>query len=127
MPALPEALVVIEEVSLEVLALLRPSMKAAADGEGKERTTMAMAAHWTMALKESTPTATCHPAALRCTPPEMMTMKETSAQSSTTTPKDVKKPTVRHMLQKDGSFAQSLDLGNGTQVPVTAEQRVCRP
>ena len=80
-----------------------------------------------MALRDKTPTATCQPAALRWTPPEMMTMKETMAQSSTTTPNDVRKPTVRHMLQNEGSFVQSLDLGNETQVPVTAEQRVWRP
>lgn len=57
----------------------------------------------------------------------MMTIKDTMAQSSTTTPKEVRKPTVRHMLQKDGSFVQSLILGKGTQVPVTAEQRLWRP
>ena len=88
---------------------------------------MAMAAHCTIALKDRTPTATCQPAALRCTPPEMMTMKETMAHSSTTTPNEVKKPTVLHMLQKEGSLVQSVDLGKGTQVPVTAEQRLWRP
>jgi hypothetical protein len=57
----------------------------------------------------------------------MMTTKDTKAQSSTTTPKLVRKPTVRHILQKLGSFVQSLMRGKGTQVPVTAEQRECRP
>jgi hypothetical protein len=52
---------------------------------------------------------------------------EVIAQSSTTTPNDVRKPTVRHMLQNDGSFVQSLVRGKGTQVPVTAEQRLWRP
>jgi len=103
------------------------TLQEAGKTRGKTRTTMAMPAHWTMALKERTPTATCQPAARRWTPPEMMTMKETMAHSSTTTPKEVRKPTVRHMLQKDGSFAQSLILGKGTQVPVTAEQRLWRP
>jgi hypothetical protein len=55
----------------------------------------------------------------------MMTTKDTKAQSSTTTPKLVRKPTVRHILQKPGSFVQSLMRGKGTQVP--AEQRECRP
>lgn len=54
----------------------------------------------------------------------MMTTNETSVHSSVTTAKEIKKPTVRHMLQKDGSLLQSLSLGKGTQVPVTAEQRL---
>jgi hypothetical protein len=56
-----------------------------------------------------------------------MTTKETRVQSSMTTAKEIKKPTVRHMLQKDGSLVQSLVLGNGTQVPSTTEQRLWRP
>ena len=127
-PALPEAVVVVEEECLEELVLrIALLLRYGPCSTQGQRTTMAMPAHWTMALKESTPTATCQPAALRCTPPEMMTMKDTMAHSSTTTPKDVRKPTVLHILQKDGSFVQSLILGKGTQVPVTAEQRLCRP
>lgn len=57
----------------------------------------------------------------------MITMKETSVHSSTTTEKEIRKPTVRHMLQKDGSFAQSLARGKGSQVSVMAEQRLWRP
>jgi hypothetical protein len=86
-----------------------------------------MPAHCTKALKDSTPTATIHPCARLCTPPLMITTKDTRAQSSTTTPKLVRKPTVRHILQKLGSFVQSLMRGKGTHVPVTAEQRECRP
>ena len=56
-----------------------------------------------------------------------MTTKDTSVQSSMTTAKEIKKPTVRHILQKEGSFSQSDVLGKGTQVPSTAEQREWRP
>jgi hypothetical protein len=54
----------------------------------------------------------------------MMTMNETSVHSSTMTDSEIRKPTVRHMLQKDGSLAQSLVLGKGVQLPVTVEQRL---
>ena len=93
----------------------------------EKHTTMAIPAHCTTALNASTPAATCQPAALLCTPPAMITTKETSVHSSTTTPNEMRKPTVRHILQKDGSLVQSLVRGKGTQVPVTAEQRLWRP
>lgn len=86
-----------------------------------------MPAHCTTALNSSTPDATCQPATRLCTPPPIMTTKDTSVHSSTTTANEMRKPTVRHMLQKEGSLVQSLVLGKGTQVPVTAEQRLWRP
>jgi hypothetical protein len=57
----------------------------------------------------------------------MMTTKLTSVHSSTTTPKLIRKPTVRHMLQNEASLSQSVVRGKGTQWPVLAEQRECRP
>ena len=57
----------------------------------------------------------------------MMTTKETRVHSSMTTPKVMRKPTVRHMLQKDESLTQSVVRGKGTHSPVTAEQRLWRP
>lgn len=42
----------------------------------------------------------------------MMTMKDTSVHSSTATSKEMKKPTVRHMLQKLSSVLQNCLLGN---------------
>lgn len=51
-------------------------------------------------------------------------MKDTSVHSSTTTPKDIKKPTVRHILQKDESLSQSDLRGKGTHVPSTVLQRL---
>jgi hypothetical protein len=86
-----------------------------------------MPAHWTTALKSNTPDATCQPAVRLWTPPPTMTTKETRVHSSMTTAKEMRKPTVRHMLQKDGSFSQSLVRGKGTQVPEIAEQRLWRP
>lgn len=83
-----------------------------------------MPAHCTVALKAKTPTATCHPAALRWTPPAMIIMRDTIVHNSTTTPNEIRNPTVLHILQNEGSFVQSLIRGKGTQEPVTAEQRL---
>lgn len=120
-PAVPEAGVVVVEEGLGVLVVVWDVEYA-----GKH-TTIAMPAHCTTALKTRTPDATCQPAARLCTPPPTMTMKETRVQSSMTTAKEIKKPTVRHILQKDGSLTQSDSLGNGTQVLSSAEQRLWRP
>jgi hypothetical protein len=57
----------------------------------------------------------------------MITMNETSVHSSITTAKEMRKPTVRHELQKAGSFVQSLERGKGSHSPVSAEQRLWRP
>jgi hypothetical protein len=119
-PAVPEAGVVVEEVGLE-------GVRRCAGWEVWGHTTMAMPAHCTTALVSSTPVATCHPAARRCTPPPTITTKDTSVHSSMTTAKEMRKPTVRHMLQKDGSFVQSDVRGKGTHLPVTAEQRLWSP
>jgi hypothetical protein len=67
------------------------------------------------------------PATLRWTPPAITTAKETSVQSSRTTSKEMRKPTVRHMLQKYLSLVHVSSFGNGVQVPVTLEQRLWRP
>jgi len=90
-------------------------------------TTMAMPAHCTMPLNSSTEQTIFHPVLLRCTPPAIITMKETRAQSSATTSREIKKPTVFHMLQKYGSFRQSSVRGNGTHLPVRVEQRLWSP
>jgi hypothetical protein len=120
---------VVEEVGLEIsvnttCAEMKANLLVRKDDR---RTTIAIPAHCTTAPNNSTPAATCHPATLRCTPPAIMTMNETSVHSSTTTEKEIRKPTVRHMLQKDGSFAQSLACGKGSQVFVMAEQRLWSP
>lgn len=73
---------------------------------------MDMPTHCTKAQNSSSALTMGHPAALRCTPPEMMTMKETSVHSSTATSKEMKKPTVLHMLQKVSSVRQYCLLGN---------------
>jgi hypothetical protein len=91
------------------------------------RTTIAIPPHCTAAPNRSTPDATCQPAARRCTPPPIITAKETSEHSSATTAKEMRNPIVRHMLQKAGSFSHSLVFGNGSHSPVIAEQRLCRP
>lgn len=98
-----------------------PSLEKTAQSDG--HTTIAMPAHWTKALNSNTEDTMPHPCTLRCTPPAKMTMNETSVHNSTTTPNEVRKPTVRHMLQKDASFVQSLSRGKGMHVPVSAEQR----
>jgi hypothetical protein len=116
--------VVVVEVGLGVLVL---TWRRAHSREVQRHTTIAIPAHCTTALKSSTPDTTCHPAALLCTPPPTMTAKETSVQSSATTAKEIKKPTVRHMLQKAGCLPHSDVLGKGSQAPVSAEQRVWRP
>ena len=54
----------------------------------------------------------------------MMMTRDTIVHSSMTTPNETRKPTVLHMLQNEGSLAQSLMRGKGRQVPVTAEQRL---
>jgi hypothetical protein len=86
-----------------------------------------MPAHWVKALKMSKATATIQPCERRWTPPAMMTTNETRVHSSMTTAKVMRKPTVRHMLQKDESLTQSVVRGKGTHSPVTAEQRLWRP
>jgi hypothetical protein len=100
-------------------------------GRWEKHTTIAMPAHCTMAANTSTPDATCQPAARLCTPPPTMTTKETSVHSSVTTAKEMRKPTVRHMLQKEASLSQSLSRGKGSQtvwpLPSFSEQRLCRP
>ena len=88
---------------------------------------MAIPAPWMMALNANTPTTTPQPCTLLCTPPATMTTKLTSVHSSTTTPKLIRNPTVRHMLQKEASLSQSVVRGKGTQCPVFAEQREWRP
>ena len=97
-------------------------------GGRARRTTMAMATHWATPESSSRPHTTFQPVARRWTPPRMMTTKETSVHSSSTTAKDMKKPTVRHMLQKAHlSPTQSCARGTRTHVPVTVEQRRERP
>jgi hypothetical protein len=66
-----------------------------------------------------------HPAVLRCTPPAIITPNETSVQSSMTTSKEMRKPTVLHMLQKYLSLRHVSSFGKGVQVPAT--QRLWRP
>lgn len=68
------------------------------------------------------------PTFLRCTPPAMMTPKPTSVASSTTTVKDIRKPTDFHVWQKFFlSPIQSVALGNASHVPFTLEQNLWRP
>jgi hypothetical protein len=80
-----------------------------------------------MPENKSNPEMTLQPATLRCTPPAITTAKETSVQSSRTTSKEMRKPTVLHMLQKYLSLEHVSSFGNGVQVPVTLEQRLWRP
>lgn len=77
-------------------------------------TTMAMPMHCTKAENSSKPLTICHPAALRCTPPAMITTKETSVHSSMTTSNEMKKPTVLHILQKVSSVRHCSLLGKAT-------------
>jgi hypothetical protein len=65
-----------------------------------------------MAPKVNTEVMTFQPSLLLCTPPDIMTMKDTRAQSSTMTEKEIRKPVVLHMWQKLClPAAQSEDFG----------------
>jgi hypothetical protein len=120
-----EAVVMVEEVGLRILTHASCSRQGGVGGgNGTEaqdfadvmvevrHTTIDMPTHCTNAQKSSSVLTVCHPAARRCTPPEMITTKETSVHNSTATSKEMKKPTVLHMLQKLSSVLQYSLLGN---------------
>lgn len=88
---------------------------------------MAIAAHWKTPASNSMEHTTFHPVLRLCTPPAIITIDETMAQSSMTMSNDMRKLTVRHMLQKYSSFMQSVCSGKGVHLPVMVEQRLCRP
>jgi hypothetical protein len=88
---------------------------------------MDMLAHCTSTVTARSEQTIFQPYSRVCLPPNIMTTKATMVASSMITAKDMKKPTLLHILQNVGSRSQSLYWGKGSQPPVIEEHRLWRP
>ena len=86
-------------------------------------TTIAILAHCAKAVTAKTGHSTFQPLSLFCFPPLMISRQTMMLANSTTTAKDMRKPTLRHSEQKVRSRWQSSNLGKGSHLPNKEEQR----
>jgi hypothetical protein len=95
---------------------------------GKILTTMPIPANSTTASANNRAAINFQPSSRLYLPPAMTTKNETAVASSTMVAKDMRKPELRHMEQKNWSPRQSASSGKGRQLGSLVEEHdSCSP